>query len=441
MLAPLRNRVFRRLFAAQVIALTGTGLLTVALGLLAYELAGGEAGAVLGTALAIKMVAYILVAPLAGAVSALLPRRSLLIGLDLVRAGAAIYLPFVDQIWQIYVLIFLLQSASGAFTPTFQAVIPDILRHEQDYTKALSLSRLAYDLEALLSPMLAAALLTVMSFHSLFAGTAFGFLASAAFVFLTVLPPRLPSQQKRFSERLLRGVRIYLLTPRLRGLLALNLAAAASGAIVIVNTVVIVRDMPGLGDQDVAITLAAFGFGSMAMAFALPSVLEKFPDRSVMLSAALLITVPMLAAAFALGQGSEAVAWPAILMFWPLLGAGYAAIVTPAGRLLRRSVHEEDRPDVFAAQFALSHACWLIAYPSAGWLGPVIGLPATIGVHAALALFAAFLAIGLWPAGDPMILAHSHPELSASHPHLREHGRARHAHVFVIDDLHQRWPK
>src|SRR5947207_8121610 len=42
---------------------------------------------------------------------------------------------------------------------------------EADYTKALSLSRLAYDLESLGSPALAAVLLTVVSFHSIFLGT------------------------------------------------------------------------------------------------------------------------------------------------------------------------------------------------------------------------------------------------------------------------------
>src|SRR3954468_13512708 len=48
MLDVLANRTYRHLFAAQVIALAGTGLLTVALGLLAYQLAGTQAGAVLG---------------------------------------------------------------------------------------------------------------------------------------------------------------------------------------------------------------------------------------------------------------------------------------------------------------------------------------------------------------------------------------------------------
>lgn len=63
MFAVLKNRTYRHLFLAQVIALLGTGLATVALGLLAYDLAGADAGAVLGTALAIKMIAYTGVAP------------------------------------------------------------------------------------------------------------------------------------------------------------------------------------------------------------------------------------------------------------------------------------------------------------------------------------------------------------------------------------------
>src|SRR5436190_13073090 len=123
MLAILRNHTYRRLFAAQVVALVGTGLATVALGLLAYDIAGADAGSVLGTALAIKMVAYVAIAPLVGAVADRVPRRTLMVAADLTRAGVASLLPIVDQVWQVYVLVFLLQSASAAFTPTFQAVI------------------------------------------------------------------------------------------------------------------------------------------------------------------------------------------------------------------------------------------------------------------------------------------------------------------------------
>ncbi|MBA3487654.1 MAG: MFS transporter, partial [Lysobacter sp.] len=175
MLEILRHTSFRRLFLAQVVALVGTGLATVALALLAYDLAGPRAGAVLGTALAIKMTVYVLLAPLAGAFVPLARRKAVMITLDVIRASVALALPFVTEIWQVYVLIALLQSASAAFTPLFQSLIPQILTRERDYTRALSLSRLAYDLETLLSPAIAAALLTLVSFHALFAGTSVGF--------------------------------------------------------------------------------------------------------------------------------------------------------------------------------------------------------------------------------------------------------------------------
>ena len=224
MLTVLANRTYRHLLAAQVIALIGTGLATVALGLLAYDIAGGNAGAVLGTALAIKMVAYIGVAPIVGAFADRLPRRAFLVSMDLIRAAVALCLPFVDQVWQVYILTFVLQSASAAFTPTFQATIPDVLPDEADYTRALSLSRLAYDMESLTSPILAAAFLTLISFHWLFAGTAIGFVASALLV-VSVGLPRSPAKPRTggIYAKTTHGLRIYLKTPRLRGLLALSL--------------------------------------------------------------------------------------------------------------------------------------------------------------------------------------------------------------------------
>ncbi|PKP79752.1 MAG: MFS transporter, partial [Alphaproteobacteria bacterium HGW-Alphaproteobacteria-2] len=175
----LRHPVFAPLFAAQAIALLGTGLMTVALGLLAYDLAGADAGVVLGTAYAIKMIAYVGLSPVAAALVARMPRKAVLVGADLARAAVALALPFVTEVWHVYALIFLLQTASATFTPAFQATIPDVLPEERDYTRALSLSRLAYDLENLASPALAALLLAIMGYHWLFTGTVAGFLASA----------------------------------------------------------------------------------------------------------------------------------------------------------------------------------------------------------------------------------------------------------------------
>jgi len=431
----LSDRTYRHLFLAQVVALLGTGLATVALGLLAYDLSGDEAAMVLGTVFTIKMVAYVGIAPIAGAFADRVNRRSLLVALDLVRGAAALCLPFVTEVWQVYVLIFVLQSASAAFTPTFQATIPDVLPDEARYTRALSLSRLAYDLENIVSPTLAALLLAVMSYNSLFLGTVVGFAASALLVVSVLLPSPKPSQPRGIYDRTTRGIRIYLATPRLRGLLGLNLAVSSAGAMVLVNSVVLVRGQLGLGESALAWTMFAFGAGSMIAALILPRVLDRVADRPVMVVGAWAMIAALLTLAAAIL--ATGLTWPLLLGIWLVIGVGYSTVQTPSGRLLRRSAHAEDRPAVFAAQFALSHACWLVTYPLSGWLMTAYGTVPALVVLASVAVAGIMTALRLWPADAPKVIEHTHDNLPLDHPHLR--GHRHHAHALVIDDAHPRW--
>lgn len=455
MMSPLADHTYRRLFAAQVIALIGTGLSTVALALLAHDLAGGDAGGVLGTALALKMVAYVGIAPIVGGFAHRLPRRRLLIALDVARAGFVVCLPFVTEIWQIYLLIFLLNACSAGFTPTFQATIPDVLPDERQYTRALSLSRLAYDLENLLSPVLAAATLLFMSYDALFNVNAVAFMASALLVFSVTLPSPQPQEHRTgMWHNLTFGVQAYFRTPRLRGLLALSLAVAAAGAMVIVNTVVFVRDRFDGTESETALAFAAAGGGSMVAALVLPRLLDKQPDRPFMLSGGVLLGCGLVLG-FAVSD------FPALLMVWFVLGVGSSLVQTPAGRLLRCSAHEGDRPAIYAAQFALSHACWLIAYPLAGWLGTAVGLSVAFAVLAGIALASTAVALVLWPAPDPSELEHIHRAVKHEHLHVHDehhqhahegwegsephrhphrHTPLRHKHPYIIDLHHPVWP-
>ncbi len=402
MLSVLRRPAYRNLFTAQVVALLGTGLLTVALGLLAFDLAGGQAGAVLGTALTIKMAAYVFVAPVMAALVERLPRKAVLVSADLVRAAIALSLPFIDQVWQIYVLVFVLQSASATFTPAFQALIPVVLPEEKDYTKALSLSRLAYDLESLVSPLLAAALLVVISYDNLFVGTMAGFLVSAAMVLMTGLPV-MPSTQAQGSllHRTTLGTRIFLREPTLRGLMALNLVVATATALVLVNTVVYVRDLFGGSNTDVAVALAFYGAGSMLIAFIAPRALQRIPDRSFMLLGGSILTLGLLATAFLASPEQSRTdltdgSWAILLGLWVLLGIGTSMISTPSSRLLRRAATDDTRTYLFTAQFSLSHACFMLTYPIAGWVGATAGQTAAALVLGALAFAGTIAALIVW---------------------------------------------
>ncbi|WP_104481238.1 MFS transporter [Actinokineospora auranticolor] len=395
-MAALSTVTYRRLFLAQVVALAGTGLTTVALGLLAYDLAGADAGVVLAGVFAVRMAANVLVAPIAAAVADRVPRRVLLVSLDSVRCAVVLVLPWVGAVWQVVALVGVLQVASAAFTPAYQAVIPLVLPDERDYTRALSLSRLAYDLEGVLSPVLAAGLLAVVGFSWLFVGTALGFLLSAALALSVRLPDTAPGSAPVLARTLV-GIRHYLRAPRLRAQLGLNLGAAAAGAMVLVNTVVLVRAGFGLGQVSVSVALGVFGAGSATAALLLPRVLDRRPERVVMVRACGALVVLMTAGAVLLWAGGG---WWVLLVLWFAIGTACSAVLTPVGRLLRAAAAPADLPAVFAAQYALSHACWLVTYLLAGLLGGALSPAAALGCLALVALLGLAHGTRTWP-GEP----------------------------------------
>jgi predicted MFS family arabinose efflux permease len=181
---------------------------------------------------------------------------------------------------------------------------------------------------------------------------------------------------------------------------------------VLVNSVVLVRGSLGLSQSALAWTMFAFGAGSMSAALALPKLLGTLPDRRVMFGGAALMVITLL------GLGATVLvtglSWFMLLTAWLLVGLGYSAVLTPSGRLLRRSADAADRPALFAAQFALSHTCWLVTYPLSGWLMTAYGIvPALVGL-ALIAGIGALTALRLWPANDP----------------------AEHSHACVVDENH-----
>jgi NRE family putative nickel resistance protein-like MFS transporter len=105
----------------------------------------------------------------------------------MVRLGLLALFPFIDSVWQIYLMIFLINAATAFFTPTFDATLPDIAGREH-YVKALSLSRVAVDLEAILAPAIAGLVFALLGLKWLFWLDSLSYLLSAVLVFATVLP-------------------------------------------------------------------------------------------------------------------------------------------------------------------------------------------------------------------------------------------------------------
>ena len=438
--SPLSNASFRRLFAAQICSLVGVGLLTVALSLAAYRIGGPTAGGqVLGLLFALKMVAYVFCAPLAETALSAVPRKRAMVVLDLGRMLLLVPMALASQTWHIGILAFAFFVLAAGFTPLFQSAIPDILPKEATYTKALSWSRVAYTLEAVLSPVIAAALLNVISSETLFLAAALAFVGSVIALLITRFPAAAqPDSKGPFLRRAGRGLWIYRQTPRLRGLFLLNLSLSLAMAWVLVNTVVYAGVRLGDAEQYFPILMAFYGLGAMIGALAMPSVLRVFSERSAIAGGN--FGFATVCAGFAVLTSP---ALPVLVAVWIGFGVTSSLVLTPGGLVITRSAEQRDRASVFAAQFSLSHAGWLVAYPLAGWLASVLSLEMALLILAGTSAIVAVLAMWVWPAEDPLERPHEHPDLPHDHPHLSEipaqGQRHIHVHAYHIDDLHPTW--
>jgi len=382
-----------RLFRANALALIATGVATVALALLAYDLAGDQAGAVMGIALALKMGANILVAPIAAAFAARLPRRAWLITLDLARAAVLLSLPFVDAVWQIYVLIVVFQSAAAAFSATYMATVPDLLPDEAAYARAIAKARIAYEAETLISPAIAAALLMVLELRGVFVGAMGGF-ALSALLLATITLPQGHTPPGGAVARSVAGLRALLAAPQLRGALALNAAATVVGAMVTVNTVVLVRGVFDLDDRAAAVALACYGAGGVAAALMLPRLIVGGAERGVMLAAGAALSALLLSGALLPGYG-------ALLALWAALGAATTLAQTPTAALIRRFGPARARQALYAAHYSLNHLMLLAAYLAAGLAGAEGGMVAAFLGLGAFAGAAAMVAALVWRRDRP----------------------------------------
>lgn len=394
-----RNRDFRFLFAAQIISLLGSGVTTVGLALFAYQLTGGEsATAVIGYALTLRILAFLLFSQPAGVLADRFNRKKILVAADLARFALLALFPFVTTVWQIYALIFAINAVTAFFTPTFEASIPEVAG-EEHYVKALSLSRVAVDVEAFAAPALAGLLVVFVGVRWVFWFDAFTYLVSALLVLVASVPfvakKQVPLSVSVFLKEITTGTRILLREPSLRQALVLSFAEATAGAAAIVATVVYVRDVLGRGESAFTLVMAGLGIGSALTAVILGRITSRYEQaakergtlhtrRHVWAGHALIIGGIVLGLLLLPG-----VFEPPLILFavlWFLNGAGQALIAIPSSTLLAEHTHEEERGRAYAAHFALTHACWLVTYPATGYASARFGTPLSFTVAGVVCL-------------------------------------------------------
>ncbi len=453
---PLNHKSYRLFFAAQTIALIGTGLSTIALALFAFSLDNGRAAEIISFALAAKMIAYIGIAPIIGGFAHRLPQKYLMVFFDLCRAGLLFSLPFISEIWHIYILIFAINVCSAGFTPLYQAILPALFNDVKQYGKALALSRMTYDLENLLSPTLAALLLIFVDFEILFHINSAAFLASAGLLFIVTFPNQINStRQAGIWHNISYGIKSYWATPRLRGLLSFNFIAALTGALIIVNSANYAQNIFGQDKTITALLFASVGVGAMLASFTMPRLMVRLTIRNIMKIGSILSIIGLVS--FLLLPNLYG-----LFLVWFILGICSSLLQTPSGIVIQKSSQIADRPSYFSAQFTLTHMGWLVAYLLAGQIGQYLSIEAAVVLLAVITALSLLMAVSFWKKDAKDSLYHSHQahehlhlhvhdehhqhehdgsEGPEPHAHPHQHQKQKHKHKFFIDEHHHSWPR
>lgn len=362
----LRSQTFAKLYFAQTISLLGDAFTWVGLALLAYQFGRERSAVILSTALTLRVTAFIIFSPFAGVLADRVDRKKILYVTHFIRMAIVGCLPFVNAEWQIYGLVFLLNVFNAFFTPTYKAIIPQVV-DKQYYRQAIGLSTATFQLLGVLGPGMAGILAVWLGARDIFFVDAVSFVLAGILILL--LPgdalkntAAIPSAVKRLSAwgDVLQGARLLFGNPLIRFALAIEFVSAIAGAQILVNTVSHIKDGLKLPDMYYGWVMGAFGIGATIAAFG-GSYDKTTSRRMSLIVGALLLGLAII--------GANYVGYPTLLVLWVMAGLGQSLAEIPSETLIGEQVESSQQGKVFGSHFAFSHLWWAIAYPIAGFTG------------------------------------------------------------------------
>ncbi|MBL7730912.1 MAG: MFS transporter [Chitinophagaceae bacterium] len=362
----LKNKVFAKLYLAQTISLIGDAFTWVGLALLAYQLDKNRSPSILATALTLRVTAFIIFSPFAGVLADKVDRKKILYVTHFIRMAIVCCLPFISAEWHIYVLVFLLNVFNAFFTPTYRAVIPQIIEGKY-YREAVGLSTATYQLLGILGPALAGIMAIWLGAREIFFVDAVSFIVAA---FLILAIPRQELQKGVTAEAqqshntwadVIKGIRLLFGNKILRFALSIEFVSAIAGAMILVNTISHIKNGLHLDNKYYGWVMAAFGIGAAIAAFVSGS-LDKSKTRAVsLISGSLVLGITICFANFA--------PLSLLLLLWLLAGLGQSLAEMPSETLIAENIDSADQGKVYGSHFAFSHLWWAITYPIAGFVG------------------------------------------------------------------------
>ena len=429
----LHNPIFRQLYIAQTISLFGDALTWLGLALLAFELAGSSAPIVLAGALTLRVTAFTLISPVAGAIADRYDRKPMLMITHLGRMSLVCLLPFVNSIWQIYALVLGLNIFNAFFAPTYQATIP-LVTGADDYPQAIALSGTTYQILGVFGPGIAGVLALFIGARELFFWDGLSFMIAA--ILIGTLPGNLRSEatgspprsniQSVGADIRAGTARLWTDAPIRYGLM-MQLVASISGAQILVNTVSYVQGTLHQTAVQYGWVMMGFGLGATLGAMAIGIFPQYRSKIGTILGGGMLISASLI--------GANYVGLAPLILLWSIAGFGQSLINLSLQTLIADRTPTDMQGRVYGAHFAWSHLWWTGAYPLAGWLGTTF--PDRTFLYGSLIGFGLLSLVQLLLAPDRF--AHTHPEFSHihTHDHDLQHQHTHLGNLEITDPTHQ----
>src|SRR6266550_6896067 len=259
----LAIRPFRLLWIGQAISYFGDMMNTTGLAIMLFLVTHSPSMVAVG--LIAKAAPTVLFGLVAGALVDRFDRQRVMILSDIARAVLTITIPFLAVKWLpgVFVVVFLVATASTLFNPAKQAILPSLVPGDF-LVKANSLISSSEKTMELLGFSIAGVIAAVASWQPLFIIDAATFIISAVTLLGVADQGRLPARTVRLFEDIAEGSRFILRNRTLRSTMALAFAAVIFGSLTFPILVVMSYGPLKGGALGYGVLEAAIGAAAMA---------------------------------------------------------------------------------------------------------------------------------------------------------------------------------
>ncbi len=361
----LKNRNFLKLWIGQIVSNIGDEVAFI--GLAALIVFQWNASAVEVSFLFIfASIPSLIIGPFAGVFVDRWRRKNTMISMDIIRAIVIFLVIFSTELWQIYILIFLLSSFSRFFYPARNAIIPNIV-HEKNLVEANSLSQMSYMLALILGPALAAPLVVIFGYFFAFIFDSFTYIFSAFMISIIFIREKIEKRKKNAMKEMIEGFS-YIKNNKI----VLYIILLFSGLMLIfgglnVGYTIYVRDVLHMKIVGLSSLEIGFGIGAVVGSIAVGILAGKLKEGDMIAGGITFIGLLL----FLMGFFTY---FFAVIIVSLLIGISNMFVSNPANAILQKIVPDSLRGKVFGALGAVVQGASLISMGLVGFLIAIFGI-------------------------------------------------------------------